>query len=86
MRHGAVDHSEENQSIEVVMLNTFIKSAVLGVVVSASVLAIGCTSANEKPYAVTGSPSVSALPDGQNPKYLDSKGHFRPELVGVNGR
>jgi hypothetical protein len=60
------------------MLRKLFTIAALGIVTSAGLLAMGCASGNNgnQPYAVTGSSNPTI-----NPRYQDSKGHFRPEWV-----
>lgn len=60
--------------------------AALGVGMGASLFAVGCASESQKPYSVTGEQTTSERPNWQNPRYLDSKGHYHPEWVHVDER
>ena len=65
--------------------------AVLAAISLTSVFAAGCASDTApKPYSLTGrADDKSAVTEDKpwrNPRYLDQKGHYRPEWVGQNGR
>lgn len=60
-------------------MRRFISITLLSVVAGSALLATGCSSANEKPYALTGDrPRLTAQ---ERARYTDDKGHFRPEWV-----
>lgn len=69
------------------MLKKLLNASVLAAFVAMPLISTGC--ASSEPYKVTGE-TVSAkndagIPDNQNPRYLDQKGHFHPDWVGATG-
>jgi hypothetical protein len=67
------------------MFRKLVSVAVFGIVASVLMVATGCTNeSSPKPYSVTGD-DASSRADWLNPKYQDSKGHYRPELTGAPG-
>jgi hypothetical protein len=72
--------------MEVSMLKKLLSVAVLGMAVSTSILAVGCASQSQEPYGLTGEKTTSSRPPWQDPRNLDSNGHYRPEFQHLNQR
>ena len=69
------------------MTRKFFTVASLGLTLLTGLVATGCSSTNsgQPTYGLTGTQS-EYVANSHNPAYQDVKGHYRPELVGVNGR
>ena len=64
---------------EVVMFRKVLSVTILGLALSAPLVAVGCASENEnRPYSVTG--TVPAEERTERARWTDDKGHYRPEL------
>ena len=65
------------------MLRKITSVAALVLVVGGALAAAGCKSngnaTSEQPYGLTGSSQATAPQN--DPRYIDSKGHFRPDWV-----
>ena len=71
---------------DTVMLRKLFSIAALGLISSATLIASGCTSNgassnSQQPYGLTGSQQVD---DSRNPRYIDSKGHYRSDWASEN--
>jgi len=63
------------------MLRKLLTLGVLTSAMSLTLFATGCTSESQRPYSVTGDQRSDSVEPWRNPKYLDDKGHYKPELV-----
>ena len=68
------------------MLKKLLSVAVLGIAASATLFTVGCASDSQKPNSLTGNDTTSVQPNSQNPRYLDSKGHYHSEWVTQHGQ
>jgi hypothetical protein len=70
------------------MLKNLLNAGVLAAFVAMPLIATGC--ATSQPYRVTGETASvqndNGIPNQQNPRYLDQKGHYHPEWVDATGR
>jgi hypothetical protein len=65
------------------MLHKLFTFAALGMITLTSLAASGCASDNgsaQRPYGLTGTSDDNS----HNPRYIDSKGHYRSDWVGDN--
>jgi hypothetical protein len=68
------------------MLHKFFTIAMLGIISSTALIASGCASDNsgaDKSYGLTG--ASASNDNASNPRYYDSKGHYRSDWVSQNG-